>query len=209
MLFKITERENPLDRSQKKFYAAPSYTEDVNLRKLAEDISKNCTLTPADVKAVLTALSDYLRKTLLNGNRLKMDDLGTFNISLACSWKDRSGKRREHTTDDNITSGGKVRVNNIVFTPDPKLKKEVVNKAVCISSGLYPFQAPTDEDIKTKLTEWFGPHFSITRKEVEWLFSCSRRYAHNLLARLVNEGRLTAEGSRNTRYYKPVPPNFQ
>ena len=46
MLYTTTQRENPLDRSQKKFYAAPSYTEDVALRKVAQDISKTCTLTP-------------------------------------------------------------------------------------------------------------------------------------------------------------------
>lgn len=188
---------------------APVGQETIGTSTMARDISRVCTLTPADVTAVLAALSDYMKKTLLNGNRLKMDNIGTFNISLACSWKDRNGKRREHTIDDNITSGGKVKVNNIVFTPDPELKKEVVSKAVCISSGLYPYKAPTEEEIETKLTEWFGPHFSITRKDVEWLFGCSRRYAHNLMTRLVGEGRLSAEGSRVTRYYKPVPPNFQ
>lgn len=188
---------------------APVGQETVDTSKMVKEISASCTLTPADVTAVLVALGDYIKETLLNGNRLQVDNIGTFNISLACSWKDRNGRRREHTLDDNITSGNKVRVNNIVFTPDPELKKDVVSQAVCISSGLYPYQQPTEQVVEKKLTEWFGPHFSITRKQAEWLFGCSKRYAQNLLARLVREGRLTAEGIRNMRYYKPVPPNFQ
>ena len=187
---------------------APVGQETVNTSKMAKEISAVCTLTPADVMAVLAALSDYLKKTLLSGNRLEVDNIGTFNISLACSWKDCSGKTHEHTTQDNISNGDKVRVNNIVFTPAPALKEEVVNNAVCISSGLYPYEAPTAEVIETKLTEWFVTHFSITRKDTEWLFGCSRRYAHNLLTRLVSEGRLSAEGSRNMRYYKPVEGSF-
>ena len=188
---------------------APVGQETVDTSQMVREISASCTLTPADVTGVLAALGDYLRKTLLNGNRLQIDNIGTFNISLACSWKDRNGMRHEHTLDDNITSGDKVRVNNIVFTPDPDLKKDIVSKAVCISSGIYPYQQPTVQDVETKLTEWFGPHFSITRKQAEGLFGCSKRYAQNLLARLVRQGRLSAEGIRNMRYYKPVPPNFQ
>jgi|GEM_PF-999888 len=187
---------------------APVGQETVTPEKMNEEISEACTLTPSDIDAAMIALGDYLKETLLNGNRLKVKNIGTFNVSLSCSWKDRSGKRREHTKEDVITSGGKVKVKNIVFTPDPALKAYIQKNAVCISSGLYPYESPTDEDVERKLTEWFGPHFSITRKEVEWLFGCSRRYAYNLLSRLVGEGRLTAEGSRNMRYYKPVYPHF-
>lgn len=182
---------------------APVHQETVSTSTMSDEAAFGTTLTPTDIAAVLTSLGDYIARTLKNGNRLKVDHVGTFNVSLTCSWTDDEGKMHEHTLEDNITSGDKVRVKNIVFTPDAELLKEV-RKAVCVSSGMKPYQGPTDEAIEAKFTEWFGTHPSITRKEVEWLFGCSRRYALNILKRLVDEGRLSAEGSVHTRYYKPV-----
>ncbi|WP_443740191.1 HU family DNA-binding protein [Treponema sp.] len=83
MLYTTTQRENPLDRSQKKFYAAPSYTEDVTLRKVAQDISKTCTLTPADISAVLESFLDILPGYLEEGHSIKMGDFGRFRLSFS------------------------------------------------------------------------------------------------------------------------------
>ncbi len=83
MLYTTTQRENPLDRSQKKFYAAPSYTEDVALRKVAQDISKTCTLTPADISAVLESFLDILPGYMEEGHSIKMGDFGRFRLSFS------------------------------------------------------------------------------------------------------------------------------
>ena len=83
MLYTTTQRENPLDRSQKKFYAAPSYTEDVTLRKVAQDISKTCTLTPADISAVLESFLDILPGYMEEGHSIKMGDFGRFRLSFS------------------------------------------------------------------------------------------------------------------------------
>ena len=83
MLYTTTQRENPLDRSQKKFYTAPSYTEDVALRKVAQDISKTCTLTPADISAVLESFLDILPGYMEEGHSIKMGDFGRFRLSFS------------------------------------------------------------------------------------------------------------------------------
>ena len=187
---------------------APVGQETIGTSEMARDISETCTLTPADVKAVLEALGDYMQKTLLSGNRLRVDNVGTFGVSLACSYTNSEGKRCEHRLSENINGANDVYVKSIVFTPDASLRK-AMKEAVFVNSGLTPFQAPSDADVEEKLTEWFSSHSSIHSGEVEALFSCSRRYALDLLNSLVDEGRLSAEGSRNTRYYRPVGDNFR
>ncbi|MBR5964312.1 MAG: HU family DNA-binding protein [Bacteroidaceae bacterium] len=187
---------------------APVGQDTIGTSEMARDISETCTLTPADVKAVLEALGDYMRKTLLSGNRLRVDNVGTFGVSLACSYTNSEGERCEHKQSDNISGANDVYVKNIVFAPDASLKK-AMKEAVFVNSGLTPFQAPSDAEVEERLTEWFGSHSSILTGEVEALFGCSCRFARNLLNSLVDEGRLSAEGSRNTRYYRPVGDNFQ
>lgn len=112
MLYKITERENPLDRSQKKFYAAPSYTGDVDLRKVADDISRLCTLTPADINAVLESFLDILPGYLEEGHSVKLGNLGRFRLSFSSVGKSESTK----VSSDDITN------TRIIFVPSGPLK---------------------------------------------------------------------------------------
>ncbi|MCM1320653.1 MAG: HU family DNA-binding protein [Bacteroides sp.] len=112
MLYKILVRENPLDRSQKKFYAAPSYVNDVNLRKVAQDISKNCTLTPADIAAVLESFLDKLPDYLEEGHSIKMGEFGRFRLSFSSKGQDKK--------DD--VSPNDIKKSRIIFVPSPALK---------------------------------------------------------------------------------------
>lgn len=48
MRYSIRQRINPLKRELKpKYYATPAYGEGIDMRMLANEISKNCTLTSA------------------------------------------------------------------------------------------------------------------------------------------------------------------
>ena len=48
--------------------------------ELAQNISAKCTLTPADVVAVLYALGDELKNRLKNGEIVELDGIGTFHF---------------------------------------------------------------------------------------------------------------------------------
>lgn len=122
MLYKVLERENPQDRSQKKFYAAPSYVNDVNLRKVAQDISKNCTLTPADIAAVLESFLDKIPDYLEEGHSIKMGDFGRFRLSFSSNGQNKK---------DDVTAND-IKRTRILFVPSSALKSrlgEVVYKA--------------------------------------------------------------------------------
>lgn len=114
-MYKIAERENPMDRSQKKFYATPSYTKDVELRKIAEDISKNCTLTPADISAVLESFLDVVPNYLEEGHSIKMGNFGRFRLSFSS----KGFETEEAVTADAVTR------TRVLFVPGVALKKRL------------------------------------------------------------------------------------
>ena len=115
MLYKTTLRANPLDRSQQKFYAAPSYTEDVNLNKVAQDISNTCTLTHANISAVLDSFLTVLPGYLENGHSVKMGDFGRFRLS----FKSVGQEKEEDVSANDIV------VARILFVPSTRLKEKL------------------------------------------------------------------------------------
>lgn len=56
----------------------------VDIDALAEDIQTNCALTTGDVKHTIEALVEQLRKVLTQGNKVKIEGLGTFHMTLTC-----------------------------------------------------------------------------------------------------------------------------
>ena len=56
----------------------------VDTNKLAQRIHSRCTVTPADVKAVLSSLSDVVIEELKDGNRIHIEGLGYRQITLEC-----------------------------------------------------------------------------------------------------------------------------
>jgi predicted histone-like DNA-binding protein len=57
-------------------------TGDYSFKELAEEIQFSTTVTKADVVAVLTAAKEYIKKGLLAGQRVVLDELGALRVSL-------------------------------------------------------------------------------------------------------------------------------
>ena len=57
-------------------------TGDYDFKALAEDIQFATTVTKADVVAVLTAAKEYIKKGLLAGQRIVLDELGALQMNL-------------------------------------------------------------------------------------------------------------------------------
>ena len=79
-----------------KYYAQAQARGDVNIREMAARIQSTCTVTKADVYAVLVALEDVIVEALQNGEIVRLGELCTLQVSL-------SGKgamtEEEYTTD--------------------------------------------------------------------------------------------------------------
>lgn len=84
----------------------------VDIDTLADNIQKNCAMTKGDVKHVIEAIVDEIQCNLANGDKVKLNGLGTMHMTFRCPGVEKS----ENCTVKNIS-----RV-NIRFTPDKALR---------------------------------------------------------------------------------------
>ena len=61
-------------------YARTVANHKADTEELAHNISKRCTVNPADVAAVLYALGDELKTRLKNGEIVELNGIGTFRL---------------------------------------------------------------------------------------------------------------------------------
>lgn len=85
--YSVVKRNNPLDQDAvPKFYAQAQANGHVEIREMADRIQKTCTVTRADVMAVLVALEDVIMEALEGGGDCKACRSGHF--------PDRSERKR-------------------------------------------------------------------------------------------------------------------
>ncbi|APD06951.1 hypothetical protein UJ101_01432 [Flavobacteriaceae bacterium UJ101] len=116
MKYKLVERGNPGNaEAAKKWYANPVKQGTKTLDTISKDISGRSSLTSGDVSNVIENLIEQLPKYLVEGNSVKLGNLGTFRISFSSEGVE---KPADFTTD-------KIRGVKILFTPSSIVKKEL------------------------------------------------------------------------------------
>lgn len=82
--YSVVPRINPRDKeAAPKFYARAQANGDVSIREMSERIQQSCTVTKADVQAVLVALEDVIIDALKSGEIVRLGELGAFQIGLS------------------------------------------------------------------------------------------------------------------------------
>lgn len=84
----------------------------LSTRELADEIQDNTALKRGEVVHMLEALVDIMRKNLSSGNKVRLDGLGLFHMTITCN-----GSEKEE--DCTIKS---IRRVNIRFIPDKEIK---------------------------------------------------------------------------------------
>lgn len=79
--FRVVLRKNPITKAAK-YYPSPVHTTRVEQSKIVAEIAEQSALTTADVKACIDRLQYIIIHHLLEGQSVKLDDLGTFSITL-------------------------------------------------------------------------------------------------------------------------------
>ena len=159
-------------------------------KELAEYINFACSVTESDVAAVLQALGKCVCDELLDGNRVELEHLGTFSLSLTC------GRKK---LEDRVTKND-IRVKNILFTPCAEMK-QAMRHAEIVSGGPNPNKQLSDEVIERRLVKYFEVHEFMQRRNFESVCECSRYTATKKLKELVKSGKLRAMGAKNIRFY--------
>lgn len=130
---------NPADREsgEKKFYAQSQARGEMAIREIAERIHQMCTVTRADVMAVLTALEDIVSEGLQGGEIVRLGELGSLQLSLS-----GEGSDTEDTYTDALID--KVRV---LFRPGAVMQEAINNLAFEKVPVKYKKEETTDEGL--------------------------------------------------------------
>lgn len=107
---------SPLDRTAPRKVYAKSVTEKVvSYKDLVKEIAEHSRFFPSGmIKGVLTNVFNCLSGHLAEGDRVTLDELGTFSISLKC----------EGAASEASFSKKNIKGVHIVFTPCRELKKK-------------------------------------------------------------------------------------
>ena len=104
--FKPGEKNDP-----PMYYAQAQARGSINIREMAERIQSTCTVTKADVYAVLISLEDVVKEAIQNGEIVRLGELCTLQVGLS-----GKGTLTEEEYEDSLIK--KARIN---FRPGPVL----------------------------------------------------------------------------------------
>ena len=100
------------------YLAKVCYTNYIDAEILAEDISKMCSASPADVLMHLRAMEDCIGSRIANGDVVKLDTFGTFYPAIRSTAVDTPEKVNQHS----------IKGVGMLFKPSARLMK-IVKKA--------------------------------------------------------------------------------
>ena len=82
--YSVVPRYNPREKNAPpKYYAQAQASGDVSLREMSQRIQSTCTVTKADVYAVLIAMEDVITEALKSGEIVRLGELCTLQVSLS------------------------------------------------------------------------------------------------------------------------------
>jgi predicted histone-like DNA-binding protein len=111
--YKVLPRKNPRDLlAPEKFYAAAIADGDVDLDRLAELISYQCTVTASDCYAVLLSLEHNIIGELGQGRIVKLGRLGNFQVGISSEGKETAVE----------VSANAITKSRILFRPGKRLR---------------------------------------------------------------------------------------
>ncbi len=183
---------NPLpdDDGKHKLHARVVPSGTLRTDAIAEMIHGASTLSTADVKGVLTALTCLMADQLSDGYRIHLEGLGYFQLTLSCPPVYSPKEIRAES----------IQVKSVVFKPEAGMKKKF--KALrCVRAKekrhSHPFSMIEIEEI---LFKYFINHEYITCREFQRICGLTASTAYLRLKKLISDGKLKQSGLHNSLY---------
>ena len=186
---------NSQGTNKKRYHARVVSGDRISTDELAEEIQNECSLTKADVKAVLIALGDKLAKHLGEGNKVYLEGIGYFQVNLKC---------KEEVRSTHAIRSENVEFKSVSYRADNELKKRLQNQKIQRSLKKVHSITMTEEEIDQALTEYFKTHETLTRHQFQTLCSQLKSTAHRILLKLVKDGKLRNVGTSHSPIYMPA-----
>lgn len=196
--FEFYQSPNSIGNSKKRYHARVVNQQHISSDQLAEEISHNCSLTEADIKAALVALSEQMAEHLKNGKRVHLEGIGYFQITLQCP----------ETKNPKNTRAEDVRFKNVRFRADQSLKNSLQNLKTKRSPEKIHSADISEEKLEERLSEHFRTTPILTRKTFEELFHLTTPTACRTIKKLVEAQRLKNIGTPHHPVYIALPGHF-
>lgn len=181
--------------NKKRYHARVVSNNRISTDDLAEEIQNECSLTIADVKAVLIALGDKLAKHLGEGDKVHIEGIGHFQVNLRC---------KEEVRTTRAIRSENIEFKSVSYRADNDLKKHLRKQKIQRSQTKIHSIPMTEEEIDQALTKHFRTNETITRREFEILCTQMRSTAHRILQKLVENGKLRNVATVHNPVYMPA-----
>lgn len=181
--------------NKKRYHARVVSNNRISTDDLAEEIQNECSLTIADVKAVLIALGDKLAKHLGEGDKVHIEGIGHFQVNLRC---------KEEVRTTRAIRSENIEFKSVSYRADNNLKKHLRKQKIQRSQTKIHSIPMTEEEIDQALTKHFRTNETITRREFEILCTQMRSTAHRILQKLVENGKLRNVATAHNPVYMPA-----
>lgn len=182
--------KNPNTGNDENFAKAVS-GQTIGTKQLAKEIERATTLTTADIKAALNALSTAVKDHLMEGDSVHIEGLGYFKPSLKCTRKMTSEK----------ASGKFIEVKTVRFRPERDMIKELKRCTIVRSSSNSHSASLSDEEVDAIVKRHFENNTYLRRSQLQSLAHLTKETTCKHLRRMTESGWLRREGPRNAPIY--------
>lgn len=180
---------------KEKYHARVVRSHTVQINDIVNNISKRCTLSKGDIRAVLDELGDELVYNLCEGDRVYLPGIGYFYLSLSAPKDTNPKTTRSHS----------IGIKAVEFRADSILKKGLENHAKFERSDIKVHSSRLNSyETDALLEDYFHKNEFLTRIKFEKLCGFTKTTAQRHLQRLMNEGRLVNVNTRHNPIYKPA-----
>lgn len=180
---------------KEKYHARVVRSHTVQIDDIVNNISKRCTLSKGDIRAVLDELGDELVYNLCEGDRVYLPGIGYFYLSLSTPKE----------ADPKTTRSQSIGIKAVEFRADSILKNNLESHARFERSDIKVHSSRLDSyEIDALLEDYFHKNEFLTRIKFEKLCGFTKTTAQRHLQRLMDEGRLVNVNTRHNPIYKPA-----
>lgn len=166
----------------------------ISTEDLAKKIHARCTVTTADVNAVLISLSEVIIEELRRGSRVYIKGLGYLQVTLQCPSIQSTNEIRAES----------IRFKSIAFRPEVEMKEELSKMTFERTRQKIHSAELSAEHIDQLLTDYFEENEHLTRSDFQRICGMTRTTANRRLQALLAEGKILNISRHNSPLYRPA-----
>lgn len=192
--YEVQKIENAVGSGKSRSFIRLHQGAAMTTEELTSVIAESSTLTPADVKGVMSELCHYAKQELISGNRFYLPEIGYLSLSV--------GNTPPENLPQGKITGNDIYVRNVDFKPEAKFLNEVKAK-VRFEKAHYVTKSVeyTEEDLWQKVEAYLSENLYITRPIMGSKFGLSKYKAAQWLSKFTENGLLRKDGSGHQPLY--------